>query len=1068
MAVIQKLVEHVVRVRVRRGERDGALRVHEGHRDRGGVHRRLVGRDHAAADVRAQDVALGVAGRPGDGRIGEGERGGVVARFGEGAGTAEAGGRGRRARAQRGDEGDQGQRQERTHGTGEERGRSTPGEPDVRKVRASLHATTDPVGPMLPPACRAFLDGLIDYAGLFPPATLALEPALDLYGRYRTGDDAWMLGRFLIPAARLAEADALVESVAGTDPVRVAVLGAVRPAAHGPGVPATDAAAWLADAEAVVAGARAFEARHAGRVTADAFEVRLPTSVARDADALAGALQSLGQHLTADAGHAADRVSVEVPFLSDPDTTEPAAFAAAEANGRLRQPVFALKLRCGGEGVPGVEALATALTEARRAGVAVKATAGLHHPLRHETAEGPRAHGFVNVFGGAVLADVHDLRADDLAEILDSRDAADWALGDVLAWKRLVARPEQIEAARARTALSYGSCSFEEPRDDLRALGVALRRRAGRAGLDSRASLTARPARCPSSRSAVSASSPPSPPRPPRSLSPPRSTPSRPARSTAARCGSSRSRRPSTSPPPTASAPTPRGTSTPASRRLRMPGCSASFVSPHGLVATNHHCAEGAVVAVDRGGEGLLDNGFYRPPPRRRAPRARHDDGPARRHRGRHGRDVGRGRRGHDARGAPAAPSRPPRPRSRTRLLAARGVADVDGGPPPFVVQVVALYNGGRYSAYTFRRYRDVRLVMAPEVRLGSFGGDYDNFTYPRYAADFAFFRVYGDDGRPLASPAYFPLSTTGVARDSVVFVVGNPGSTSRGLTVAELETLRDTELPATNEFIDARVDGAAGLPRDGHGRRTRTACAPQIQSLRNAPEGLPRPPARPPGPRHHRAPPRRRARLPRGQPRGRRAHRPPGGAPGRAPRPRPARPATSRRSSTRATARRRCCARSPSPAATRPRRPRSPTRPAPLERAYLAAELAQIERYVRAQPGRPATTAQDLPVRRHAGRDRRPPARDLGRRRRPETAPGAPVDDPAVALVARLLPDLHGVPGGRRAPRRARGRGAAACSAAPASPPSARPSRPTPRSRSASPTASCRATTTTAPRPRR
>ena len=327
----------------------------------------------------------------------------------------------------------------------------------------------------MPPARRAFLDGLIDYAGLFPPAELAMEPAVALFGRYRTDADAWMLGRFLIPAARLAEADPFVAGIAGDEPVRFSVLGAAPAAAQlAPGAdPATDApdVTWLAAAEAAVAEARVFEARHEGRAVCDAFEFRLPAPLARDPDALAGALVALGRRLAADPAHAADRVAVEVPFLSDPDTPEPAAHAVAVANGRLGRAAFAVKLRCGGEGVPGAEALAGAMTAVRRAGVAFKATAGLHHPLRHETLAGPVAHGFVNVFGGAVLADVHSLRADDLAEILDSRDAADWALGDTLAWKRLAARPEQIEAARARTALAYGSCSFDEPRADLRALG---------------------------------------------------------------------------------------------------------------------------------------------------------------------------------------------------------------------------------------------------------------------------------------------------------------------------------------------------------------------------------------------------------------------------------------------------------------------------------------------------------------------------------------------------------------------------------------------------------------------
>src|SRR5204863_16185 len=94
-------------------------------------------------------------------------------------------------------------------------------------------------------------------------------------------------------------------------------------------------------------------------------------------------------------------------------------------------------------------------------------------------------------------------------------------------------------------------------------------------------------------------------------------------------------------------------------------------------------------------------------------------------------------------------------------------------------VQVVALYNGARYSAYAYRRYTDVRLVLAPELDVGYFGGDDDNFTYPRYDLDFSLYRVYDASGRPLATRDYFRMSTTGAAPGDAVFVVGNPGSTS-------------------------------------------------------------------------------------------------------------------------------------------------------------------------------------------------------------------------------------------------------------------------------------------------
>jgi hypothetical protein len=138
---------------------------------------------------------------------------------------------------------------------------------------------------------------------------------------------------------------------------------------------------------------------------------------------------------------------------------------------------------------------------------------------------------------------------------------------------------------------------------------------------------------------------------------------------------------------------------------------------------------------------------------------------------------------------------------ARDRIQAARGAAG-DG----VVVQVIPLYNGGRYSAYTFRRFTDVRLVAAAEEKLGFFGGDPDNFTYPRYALDFGFMRLYGPDGQPIANDQYFGWSEEGVEAEDVVFVIGNPGPTNRLSTIAQLEFRRDVLLPAQARVFDARI----------------------------------------------------------------------------------------------------------------------------------------------------------------------------------------------------------------------------------------------------------------------
>jgi hypothetical protein len=243
---------------------------------------------------------------------------------------------------------------------------------------------------------------------------------------------------------------------------------------------------------------------------------------------------------------------------------------------------------------------------------------------------------------------------------------------------------------------------------------------------------------------------------------------------------------------------------------LRIPGCSASFVSPNGLIATNHHCARGGVAAVSRPGEDLLDNGFYAATldAERRVPGFYADQLVGIE-------DVS------DSVLAALDHARTDEEHAQARRSAFAAAAERVLGryrsPGDSVfVQVISLYNGGRYSAYVFRRFTDIRVVVAPELGLGFFGGDPDNFTYPRYDLDFTILRIYGADGRPLHTDNYFRFGQ-GIRPGEPVFVIGNPGPTSRMLTMSELEFLRDVSEPASVAFLRTRLDAMRGWYEANH-----------------------------------------------------------------------------------------------------------------------------------------------------------------------------------------------------------------------------------------------------------
>jgi hypothetical protein len=229
--------------------------------------------------------------------------------------------------------------------------------------------------------------------------------------------------------------------------------------------------------------------------------------------------------------------------------------------------------------------------------------------------------------------------------------------------------------------------------------------------------------------------------------------------------------------------------------------CSASFVSPNGLILTNNHCGRESVEAVSETGEGLLEVGFY-------------------------ARDLGQERRVEDlhvdqlidiadvtdrvVRGIDRvgdASRRAQMIEQRIEELQNTLTREAQARDSSLTVEIISLYRGGRYGSYMFRRYDDVRLVFVTEHRIGYFGGDPDNFTYPRYNLDYAFFRAYDQAGAPLRSQPYFRWSTDELTEGTPVFVIGNPGSTSRLLTVSQLEYERRFQLPAQLETIQRRAE---------------------------------------------------------------------------------------------------------------------------------------------------------------------------------------------------------------------------------------------------------------------
>lgn len=319
---------------------------------------------------------------------------------------------------------------------------------------------------------QAFMQEIIDYAGLFPPADLSLDTSIQKYNQYRKSEEAWMLSRFIIPADRLAELTPYRETLFSEgEPFAFSILGKRTETV-------SDYKEYLRHMANVL---EKFHEDHEARVTTDVLELKLPREAVFASD------KELLTDLYNDTAQFVDEKDVfphdifyegifnknwekEIGLILESLNTY-------NSNSSGQKVSSGFKLRCGGTEssmFPSIEQVAFTLNKVRKENIALKCTAGLHHPIRHyDYTIKTKMYGFINVFGGAMLGYAHDFSDKKMTEVLGEEDAEHFDFtADGFRWKDFEVSTDDIEELRKVALISFGSCSFDEPREDLRQLGL--------------------------------------------------------------------------------------------------------------------------------------------------------------------------------------------------------------------------------------------------------------------------------------------------------------------------------------------------------------------------------------------------------------------------------------------------------------------------------------------------------------------------------------------------------------------------------------------------------------------
>jgi hypothetical protein len=295
---------------------------------------------------------------------------------------------------------------------------------------------------------RALLTRSIDYAGMFPPCDLELDAALKNQAEYVRSNDSWMLSAFVLPVAKFSDAEALVSQFDKHHQLRVSALGAKT----------ENAKDFLAELKNTAERIRSFQKQQVDLVSTVQLEMFAPVDV--DLAKLSEAATLLAD------------LKVQTFWETPAESAEQTIAMLA----RAKQPAFGYKLRTGGitaDAFPNSVQIVRALLASTKHHVPIKFTAGLHHPVRQFRDEvKTEMHGFLNVLGAGVLSAEHQWDEAQTVEMLEDQRPNSFEFHDtVFAWRDWEITLDRIKARR-KFVTSFGSCSFNEPREDLRELNL--------------------------------------------------------------------------------------------------------------------------------------------------------------------------------------------------------------------------------------------------------------------------------------------------------------------------------------------------------------------------------------------------------------------------------------------------------------------------------------------------------------------------------------------------------------------------------------------------------------------